>query len=94
MTGFHYHKYTMSQRLSDLEGRLDRLTIDDVFQPIASLSTTDKRVVQLLVGDRVMHGYFDSAQGCWMVQHGTIRIPEGLYPSHWRVIPAAERDTR
>ena len=86
MSGFVDLEHKRGQRLRDLEERIDRLTVDDLFQPIASLSTTDKNIVQLLVGDRVMHGYFDSAHGCWMVAHGTQRIPEGLYPSHWRKI--------
>ena len=66
------------------ERHVDCLTTDDIFQPIVSLSTTDKTVVDLLVGDRVMTGYFDSAQGRWMVNGGKTPIPEGLYPTHWR----------
>ncbi len=62
------------------------LTVDDIFQRIVSCSTTDKQVVELLVGDRVMTGFFDSGPGCWMVNGGKTRIPEGMYPSHWRPV--------
>lgn len=75
-------------RLSELEDRLDRLTVDDLFQPIASCSTTDRQVVELLVGDRVMSGFFDNAKGYWLCNGGATRMPEGLYPSHWRKVRA------
>lgn len=84
MTGFHDDRYTMGERLTALENKLDRLTVDDLFKPIVSLSTTDRVVADLLVGDRVMTGFFDSTAGCWMVNGGKTRIPEGMYPSHWR----------
>ncbi len=84
MDGFYDLDHKRQQSISDLYDRIDRLTVDDLFQPIASLSTTDKQVVELLVGDRVMHGFFSTPDGCWMVAHGTQRIPEGLYPTHWR----------
>lgn len=82
MGGFFDQAYTDRSRVGRLERRVDFLTTDDVFQPIVSLSTTDKKVVELLVGDRTMTGYFDS--GCWMVDGGKTPMPEGLYPSHWR----------
>jgi len=43
-----------------------RVYADDIFQPIVGLSTTDKKVVELLVGDRTMTGYFYN--GRWMAQ--------------------------
>jgi hypothetical protein len=51
---------------------------------LLSIPTTDQTVVDLLVGDRVMTGFFDNAKGRWMVNGGKTPIPEGLYPSHWR----------
>jgi len=86
MPGFRDDEFTMAQRLKRLENQFDRLTVDDLFKPIVSLSTTDHIVVELLVGDRVMTGFFDDTQGCWMVNGGKTRIPEGLYPSHWRTV--------
>ena len=88
MTGFHDLDYERRQRqakrIDELAERIDRLTVDDLFQPIASCSTLDRQVVELLVGDRVMTGFFDSVKGRWMCNGGKDLMPEGLYPSHWR----------
>lgn len=84
MTGFYDRDYSRGQRIRAIEDRIDRLTVDDLFQPIVSCSTSDRKVVDLLVGDRVMTGYFDPDHGCWLCNGGKDRMPEGMYPTHWR----------
>jgi len=88
MTGFHDLDYERrireAKRFTELEERIDRLTVDDLFQPIASLSTTDRQVVELLVNGRIMTGFWDDEKRCWLANGGKDRMPDGLYPSHWR----------
>lgn len=92
MTGFNDPNHELRRRISALEKRLASLSVEDIWQPIVTCSTTDGEDVELRFPDASKKtGHFSPQHGRWMVKtdlgHGPL---EGLYPAHWRRLALRE----
>jgi hypothetical protein len=94
MTGFSDPIHELRRRISALEKRLANLSVDDIWQPLVSCSTSDGVDVELQFDDgSVRLGHFYQARGCWVVKTATGRAPAEQYPRKWRksALTAGER---
>jgi hypothetical protein len=69
---------------SDSLGPAHDMTIERLWNPFQTCSTTDNQPVDLkFSGGDIHFGYFSSSQGRWVNENG-VAFPEGMYPTHWR----------